>query len=408
MKNEKKIKILFLGTLTSDEQNKIFLFKGIRPAPADIVQKYLIDGFIEDDRVEEIYFLGSPRISAYPNNKILKVKDEKWTIKKGKVDSLGYFNFPIIGFKEREIKLIKKAKKWVQNQKNSEIYAIIYSMHSPFLAAIKAIKEINPEIKTLLIVPDLPQYMGEFNFIKKILKKLDMIRINKLLSYIDKYALYTKYMAEYLNLQDNWIVFEGLMDTDKISLESFKKVKKNVCVYAGSLDKKYVIGTLIEAFSKIDNAELHLYGKKSEADILINEYKNIKNIKYMGILSQEEIFKVMKDARLLVNPRPSSLELTKYSCPSKTFEYIASGTPVVMNKLAGLPEEYYPYIYFFEEEDVNGFRKKIKDILSKTDEELYDFAKNGKIFLKEYKNNIYQAKKILDFITREDKNNEKK
>lgn len=398
MKTNKKKKLLLLGTLTSEQQNKIFLSKGIRPAPADIVQKYLLDGLAEDSRIDEILFLGSPRILSYPYQKIIKVQNVEWKIKKGQAKSLGYLNLPVIGFKERELKLKTKAKKWAEEcGEDQEMYVIAYSMHSPFLAAIKEMKKINPRIHTMLIVPDLPQYMSNANVIKRILKKIDMSRINCLLQYIDKYALYTKYMADYFNLKDNWIIFEGLMDTARISIKSEKKCKDNVCVYAGSLNRKYAIDVLVEAFSKLDNAELHLYGNREEAELLLAGNKKIDNVKYMGMLPQEQIFEVMKQAKLLLNPRPSSLELAKYSCPSKTFEYMASGTPVIMNKLPGLPEEYHPYIYFFESEDKEGFQNTLKNILSKSDEELYEFGRKAQLFLKNQKNNIVQARRILDF-----------
>ena len=38
-----------------------------------------------------------------------------------------------------------------------------------------------------------------------------------------------------------------------------------------------------------------------------------------------------------VNPRQNNEEFTKYSFPSKTMEYLASGVPVVAYKLDGIP-----------------------------------------------------------------------
>lgn len=53
---------------------------------------------------------------------------------------------------------------------------------------------------------------------------------------------------------------------------------------------------------------------------------------------------MQQQATLLVNPRKGHEEYTKYSFPSKTMEYMASGTPTIMYKLPGLPIEYEEYL----------------------------------------------------------------
>ena len=45
-----------------------------------------------------------------------------------------------------------------------------------------------------------------------------------------------------------------------------------------------------------------------------------------------------------MNPRSADAEYTKYSFPSKTIEYLATGVPVVMNRLPGIPEEYEYFV----------------------------------------------------------------
>ena len=122
---------------------------------------------------------------------------------------------------------------------------------------------------------------------------------------------------------------------------------------------------------------MHLYGDASDAEILLKNRENYKKVKFKGLLPQKEIFEVMKQAKLLINPRPSTLELAKYSCPSKTFEYMASGTPVLMTRLPGLPEEYYPYLFFFDDETKSGFRDKLIEVLSLSPYELRDKGRNA-------------------------------
>ena len=393
------VNVLLLGTLTSDAQNEKLLSFGVRPAPADIVQRYLIEGLCANERVESVNAITSPRISPCHKNKIKKVDSSSFEIKKCAVESVGFLNFPAFAFYQREKRLVLAAKKWAKQNVGKETLVLIYSMHSPFLRAASKIKKILPNACIALVVPDLPQYMGHANRLKRILKNFDRKRIDRYMECVDKYVLYTKYMAEYFGLEeDQWCVLEGLIDTSKINLEEREAPKQRICLYAGSLLKQYALDQLIVAFEKADvDAELHLYGNPFDAEVLMQEHADCKKTKYMGVLPQQAVFEKMKEASLLVNPRPSTLELTKYSCPSKTFEYMASGTPVLMAKLPGIPEEYHPYLYFFEREDEEGFVEAFERLLHLDRQELVDKGKAAAEFLVANKGSEKQVAELLDF-----------
>ena len=103
-------------------------------------------------------------------------------------------------------------------------------------------------------------------------------------------------------------------------------------------------------------------------------------------------------ASLLVNPRPTQEEFTKYSFPSKNMEYMVSGTPIVTTKLPGMPAEYNDFVYLFDDETVPGMSQKINELLGKSAEELHHFGSLSKSFVLGKKNNVVQAKGILNFL----------
>ena len=76
---------------------------------------------------------------------------------------------------------------------------------------------------------------------------------------------------------------------------------------------------------------------------------------------------------------------------------MASGTPVLMTRLPGLPEEYYPYLFFFDDETKSGFRDKLIEVLSLSPYELRDKGRNAAEYLKKNKTSDIQVSKILDF-----------
>ena len=166
----------------------------------------------------------------------------------------------------------------------------------------------------------------------------------------------------------------------------------------GGLNKRYGIKELIDGFNMIENneLELRLYGDGDLVDYIKEKEKENKKIKYMGFKSNDEIIKAEKKAILLVNPRPSNEEYTKYSFPSKTIEYMLTGTPVLMTKLQGMPKEYNDYLYFIEDESSEGIKNTINKLLSKTStNELIQKGEKAKEFIVNRKNNLVQGDRII-------------
>ena len=215
----------------------------------------------------------------------------------------------------------------------------------------------------------------------------------------DYFILLTEEMNKVINpLNKPHIVMEGLVDYKSDS--NNKKIKKKKAImYAGGLTERYGVKLLIDAFNEWNNKdyELWLCGNGD----LVDYIKSIKNkkIKFMGTLPNEEIIKLEKEATLLVNPRFSNEEYTKYSFPSKNMEYMLSGTPVLTTKLPGMPEEYKKYVYLVENETINGYINMFNKLLLKNDDSLNKLGKESKEFVKEKKNNIIQSKKIIEFIS---------
>ena len=146
--------------------------------------------------------------------------------------------------------------------------------------------------------------------------------------------------------------------------------------------------------------ELHIYGSGKFVNQLLEYQKQDPRIRYMGTVSNEQIVLEEQKATLLVNPRLSHHEFVKYSFPSKTSEYMLSGTPLLTTKLAGIPNEYLEYLYLFEGETKEGFAKKLQEVLSLSSEELHQKGLDAQNFVLSQKNNIIQSQKILDLFNK--------
>ena len=393
-----KMNVVVLGTLISEKNSDLFLKKGARYEPGDLVQKYILKALGKYCGAS-LWMISSPRIESFPKCKLLRIKKEKFIYQTANCVSSSFLNIPFISFISRKTNFVTECRRWAKEHMKEDILILVYSLNSTFLKGAIAINEIVSKSKICVIVPDLPIYMSNYRWPISFFKKRDIKIISNLQKRISKYVLYSHQMADYLQLpENNYIVVEGFIDDEKINLKP-KRIchHKKICVYAGNLEPKYGIKDLINAFEDINvNAELHIYGN----DRAIQQYSLNKNTRYMGSLSPKDIFEVMKDCDLLINPRPSNLELTMYSFPSKTFEYMASGTPCVMCRLPGIPSEYYDYMYFFDEETPLGYKKTIERILSLSDEELCLMGHKAALFLANNKASEKQIKRIIDFTTK--------
>ena len=103
---------------------------------------------------------------------------------------------------------------------------------------------------------------------------------------------------------------------------------------------------------------------------------------------------------MLVNPRPTAEEFVKYSFPSKTMEYMSTGTPVLTTVLPGMPEEYHPYVYLIRDETPQGIARALKDTLAQSDEALLQKGMAARNFVLTEKDNVTQAEKILEMLKR--------
>ncbi len=286
----------------------------------------------------------------------------------------------------------------------------IYIATGAFLATI-----IIPRI-TVSITTDVTKYpfcIMESTFSLK--RKIQVLIENYIILKFDSYIFLTEYMSKVINKRNKpYVVIEGQVD---IAMKSVKnefdsKYKKKVCLYAGALKEIYGLKLLVDSFIKanIQNSELHIYGDGDYENELQEICRKHGNVKYFGVVHNNQIIKEQLKATLLLNPRPTNAEFTKYSFPSKNLEYMVSGTPLLTTDLAGIPDDHKQYIYLFQDETKEGFCNTLNYILSKPNDELHKKGMDARDFVLENKNNIIQSKKIINMINRinhkKNKNNE--
>ena len=271
---------------------------------------------------------------------------------------------------------------------------------SACMGAVLAAK-IN-KLLTVGIMTDMPGLMVDLN------NKSFFIQLASYLNrwYLSKFRSYV-FLTEQMNIVNKnncpYIVMEGLVDSEMRVSKNNGKYEKTIIIYAGGLDERYGLKMLVEGFMlvNIKDTELWLYGGGPFVDKILEYYKQDSRIIYKGIQPNIEVVNAETKATLLVNPRPTTEDFTKYSFPSKNMEYMVSGTPVLTTMLPGMPEEYNQYVYLFDRgESVKGYAEVLNHVLSLPKDELVVKGERARQWIMENKNNVRQTERIIRLITK--------
>lgn len=226
---------------------------------------------------------------------------------------------------------------------------------------------------------------------------------NWVISHCTDYIVLTEMMNAYINPTEKpHVVLEGQADIamkDRVpSLEM--KESPRVVLYAGGVSRQYGAEIMTEGFrmANITNAQLHIYGPGDYVEELQEISRKDPRIFYGGMLLNSQVEEKEQQATLLINPRPTHEEFVKYSFPSKTMEYMASGTPALTTRIPGIPKDYEPHLFFIDEETAQGVARALEEALSYSDEALFAKGMDAREFILNTRNNVIQAKKILDML----------
>ncbi|MDY4810593.1 MAG: glycosyltransferase, partial [Muribaculaceae bacterium] len=368
--------VLFIGSIYSESFRNVLLKAGLPTSSAgQTFQTALLNGL---DQLCNVRVISEFFIPTYPKFKKCFIPSGKFNHKDDEINdtSISFVNLP----------LLKKASQFfsyyreVRRNLNWADVIIVYEATSrQLLAPVLAAKK-KPKIA---IVPDLPEYMSDnSNPVYVFAKKIDRWLIDFAMKRFNGFVLLSHFMKDRLRIKNlDCLVLEGIFNLND-KRNPIEKDSKKIVLYTGKIEKWFGLEDLLKAFCKVKGPDYRLY-LCGPGDIeMVNSYIDRDNrIVYKGCLTHEEVLELQKKATLLVNPRHSTDDYTLYSFPSKTMEYMASGTPTLMCKLKSLPDEYLRHLYIFEDETVEGYTKKIQECLDLPLQERNSFGRAAAEFI---------------------------
>jgi len=397
------MKILYYGTVCDLQGYERLLSRcSIKPSIATIVfETALLEGFAQNGADVEI--ISCPMISNWRDSKLFY-----WGRKQEKL-TCGYTctwlrtcNVMFLKQISRCIDGRKAIKQWLRENGGETCVILSYGV-SPFLT--KEIIRLSRKygVKTCAIVPDLPRDMflnSSVHTFKAWLRQKYLKPTLRIQGKYDGYVYLTEAMSQIINPNKPYIVMEGIMN-GRVSLDvQEKKSDPRAIMYAGGLNEKYGVLNLIDAFESaaLSNTELWLFGDGNAVERIKARAERNPAIRFWGRRDRDEILAYEKRATLLVNPRSTKDDFTKYSFPSKTIEYMQSGTPLLTTKLQGIPDEYFEYVFSVENNDPFALCDAIKAVMQLPETELAEMGLRASRFVEEIKNPQVQSRRIITFL----------
>lgn len=399
-----KNNVLFLGgNFPKELKEEILANSRVRVQDAaDNLQWALIEGL--DMFFPDMQNVSAPDIYSWPKNyKSAFFRERLFSHNaKGKDIAVGFCNAPLYNLLSR-FRAIKRALfMWGDALPQEEQKTIIiYGLTTNRLLAACALKKRIPNVRIIQIVPDLPQFMSESrNPLYRALKWIDFRFIKFGLKTTDGLVLLSEKMRKKLPIAHKpYRVVEGIFLPPGKEIFAEKESFTTI-LYTGNLGVRSGVRMLLDAFSLIKGSNFRLWIRGE--GVLENDVRNAceqdSRVTYLPRMSRNEILETQKRATILVNPVSPKEAYADYFFPSKTMEYLASGTAVVMFKLGCLPEEYFPHLYFPKECSAQSLAETFVKISEMQTTELLVRGSSAQKFVLNDKSQKCQVQKIVDLI----------
>lgn len=397
-------RLMWIGSMIPEDYYCELSSMGYKNQQASrIAQQNIIQG-LEHYYGCKFDYVSGPSLPAYPRFKKIFIQSYSWSMPGGGCGTTAsYANIEYINRAFKSWGMIRATKKMMKHySREDNITVYVNSPHTPFIKAALKVKNYFPQAKLILIIPDLPQFM-ETNApkIKRMLKSIDFHMMTFDIQKFDYYVLYSDKMREFLTLpMEKCVTMEGCAAEDDEEYKKSDSPHPFTFMYSGTADKKFGLNILVDAFMGIEcNCKLIITGKGDSEKYIENAARKDKRIEYYGFLNDYSKVKQMQaDADVLINMRLPSEPASAYCFPSKLFEYMKTGNPVISFRIDGIGQEYHKYLIMVDDESVDSLRKTMESVIKMDKDVLRKMGLSGKEFVLKEKNPYKQTEKIFNVV----------
>ncbi len=203
--------------------------------------------------------------------------------------------------------------------------------------------------KSVLVLADYSGPESYKSLVRKLYAALSLYTIRK----FDVVAGLSANVEKKLKKRQKFILMEGGIDEALYQYFAEKKPmeKEHVTLmYSGLLSPVTGVDRLLAAMKLCTKEKLRLVitGKGELEEAVTEAAKKDSRIHFYGLLQYEEYLEMLSLADGFINPRNMSLPENQNNFPSKIFDYLAAGRPVISTRFIGF-EKFAKVICFCED-----------------------------------------------------------
>ena len=387
---KKRMNIVFLGSVTDEE--KISGLSGASIA-GNKMQLRIISA-LKQQLDGEITVVSVPSVAAYPRDAKLIYKRKDSTLSNGcRLIEVPFLNIHLIK-QICQMSNVYHITKRTTPKDDSVILA--FNLYPQVGNALVKLKKKG--YRTAAILADLPidDNSGAKHCLVQMMNRMTERNIRKEnnLIVLNENAI-MKYHSD-----ASYIVMEGGCDSSiEISEQPDKTGEMNI-VFSGRLIEYNGLNQLIDAMSIVeaDNVFLDIYGSGPMEEKVKEAASANSRIRFFGFVDNKKMMDIQKRAWLLINPRPVNDPISKVTFPSKMFEYLVSGTPVLTTKLSCFSSEFDNLMFFCPSDSAKGIAEGINKLVRMSPNELSKRAEYAKSYIQKEKNWNSQASRMIRFL----------
>ena len=399
--SKEDLNVIFLGYAVNSQKK---VYSGLSIA-GNKMQINIIKNLARKVNVR-VYVISISPIASFPVDKTLYFKRRIDNVYGVPINQISFINIPILKQSSQSKNVYKELKRIIKEVGEKHTIILSFNMFPPVgKPTMKATSKLG--VKSVPIIADLPiDYSNHRGIISNLMYNRYFNQTKNIIKQLESVIVLNKYAAHKFAPQADFIVIDGGIDVDEdeTSLEPplFSYSEKNL-LYCGALHKYSGVVSLANAFRYIKNDEVYLdiYGDGEDRDRILELSKLDNRIRYHGKVDNDLMIQKQKEAFLLVNPRTIDDPISKVTFPSKIFEYMMSGTPILSTKLNGFTSDYNDVLIFSDDDTEQGLGKAINSIIKMDDKDLKNYSEKAYEFVVSKKSWKKQSDIIISYLRRQ-------
>ncbi len=391
--------VLFISSLTPDRKeywtnafarSGFNAIKGVGLSMADLIGK------------DNIEFVSMPSYQSFPNGPLWLSGKHDILENGSKVSILPTLNLKVIKTIHWSLQYAKYIRKWAKKHKGEDCKVFIYNTYHPSIDYIyNACKKAGVKLYCMLYdlgVP--PKRLG--------LSRLSMYGYERAEKTAEKYipqldgriVINERIVDHYAPGKDYILIDGGITEqlVDKLFPLKETSSAEYTFVLAGMLWDQNGTRLILDALEQRPklNVRVKICGKGIDVPLIQEAAKSDARIEYLGMLTQEELFKVYENADVLLNLRIEEEE--DFHFPGKFLECLAMGKLVLTTPIAHVERDYGNFVKILHNITGEGLACVMEEITRTPKSELLGKGKAARAFMLENRTWSQRTKDIVKYM----------